>query len=401
MVSEGVRTLYIRRFTVKNYMIHRDTFLDLHPITVLVGDNNGGKSALFDALLNFSMVSRGKLSQAFGPGPYSFTIRKHRGSAAAARISFEALLSRSNEESEQLSYLVSYAQTPGSMDHPRYTIYDEKIERVDTSNVLFDRSDVDASPMTSVLSHLTEERSIFAAIRRAQVAGDYEEVDPLVTYCAREVSRIGKFRLDPLVLAKPSPLPDPSLDPPEYSRTPRLDYRGEGLAGVLYHLAETDSEILAQITDKLRTVLDGFDSFDYNVVEPDRVTFSAVFSDPRGTVSAANLSHGTLSLIGLTVLLLSPSRPPVICIEEPENGLTPRSVRSLYETMHSLAFAANTDERSQVLVSSHSPFVITQAWNGEDRDFIYQMKPQEGSALVRSFAQVIEDQGVQLRKEKG
>jgi len=227
--------LYIRRFTVKNYMIHRDTSIDLHPITVLVGDNNGGKSALFDALLNFSMVSRGRLSQAFGPGPYSFAIRKHRGSSAAARISFEVLLSRSIEDPQQLDYLVSYAQTPGNVDPPRYTIYSERIERVDTGEVLFDRSDVDASSMQSVVPHVSDERSVFAAIRRAQVAGDYEEVDPLVTYCAHEVSRIGKFRLDPLVLAKPSPLPDPILDPTEGSRAPRLDYRGEGLAGVLYH----------------------------------------------------------------------------------------------------------------------------------------------------------------------
>ena len=29
------------------------------------------------------------------------------------------------------------------------------------------------------------------------------------------------------------------------------------------------------------------------------------------------------------------------------------------------------------------------------------MKPQEGSALVRPFASVIEGQGIQLRKEKG
>jgi|SRR2546426_11052644 len=57
--------MFIRHFEVSNFKIHRDTSLDLFPITVFVGPNSGGKSALFDALINFSMVCRGDLSEAF------------------------------------------------------------------------------------------------------------------------------------------------------------------------------------------------------------------------------------------------------------------------------------------------------------------------------------------------
>ena len=67
--------MFIRHFEVKNFMIHRNSKVDLFPITVLVGANNGGgKSAFFDALLNFSMVSRGRLSQAFSPAGSHFNI---------------------------------------------------------------------------------------------------------------------------------------------------------------------------------------------------------------------------------------------------------------------------------------------------------------------------------------
>ncbi len=61
--------MYIRHLRIRNYLIHKDTEIDLTPLTVLVGPHGGGKSALFDAMLNFSMVSRGSLRQAFGPYP--------------------------------------------------------------------------------------------------------------------------------------------------------------------------------------------------------------------------------------------------------------------------------------------------------------------------------------------
>lgn len=82
--------LYIRHFSIKNFKIHRDTGLDLFPITVFVGPNSGGKSAIFDALVNFSMVCRGNLSEAFNQYPFSFDALRHHGASPSARIRYEA-----------------------------------------------------------------------------------------------------------------------------------------------------------------------------------------------------------------------------------------------------------------------------------------------------------------------
>lgn len=53
-------------------MIHRDTSLALHPMTVFVGPNNSGKSSMFDALLNLSGICTDSISGAFPTGPYSY-----------------------------------------------------------------------------------------------------------------------------------------------------------------------------------------------------------------------------------------------------------------------------------------------------------------------------------------
>jgi recombinational DNA repair ATPase RecF len=57
--------VFIREIRFRNYSIYRDSKIRLSPLTVLIGPNRGGKSAIFEALLNFSMISRGNLRQAF------------------------------------------------------------------------------------------------------------------------------------------------------------------------------------------------------------------------------------------------------------------------------------------------------------------------------------------------
>jgi hypothetical protein len=386
--------MFVRRFEVKNFMVHRDTRMDLFPITVLVGANNGGKSALFDAILNFSMVSRGRLSQAFGPGPFSYHYLKHHGTSPTARISYRVSFSESADSAETLDYRISYGQQ--GVD---YIIFDESV-RSDTGATIFDRSDPDSYPMGASIEFLSNDRSIFAAIRQAQVAGKYDESHPLMTAIARDVSRISKYRLDPSNLARPSRLPDTPTDELMRPLSPRISYRGEDLATVLYYLAETQSPSLDRIVLSCQEAIDGFQEFEFNIVGTDRVGFSVRFSDSRGTVPAANLSDGTVVCIGLMALLLGPDRAPIVCLEEPENGLTPPVTRSIYKTMKEFVDGTATGERGQLLVSSHSPYVICEAWNGNERNFIYQMRPVDGAALVRSFVEILEHHQIHLEKDQ-
>ena len=44
-------------------------------------------------------------------------------------------------------------------------------------------------------------------------------------------------------------------------------------------------------------------------------------------------------------------------------------------------------------MSSHSPFVITDVWNGGERDFIYQCSPSAGVAKIVKFSEAIEGAG--------
>jgi hypothetical protein len=295
---------------------------------------------------------------------------------------------------------VDYAQNPYTEEQPTFTIFTERLVREPSGSVLFDRSDPARYPTFSSLE-LEPDRGVFSALRQSQVVpGSSATIDPLVISCAQQISRFNKFRLDPSVLCAPSRMPDlPVVEAAGAApaiTAPRLGHHGEDLAATLYYLSETKSPELERIKDRLKEIDSQFSGFEFNNLGTDRVAFSAVYSDPRQIVPAVRLSAGMLTYLGLIVLVSTPNRPPVLMIEEPENGLTPQAIRAFYRAVKELAYAEEPERRSQVLLSSHSPFVICEAWNGEDRDFIHQVKVVDGKAVVRRFSEVTAEHHIQL-----
>jgi predicted ATPase len=88
----------------------------------------------------------------------------------------------------------------------------------------------------------------------------------------------------------------------------------------------------------------------------------APFSTP---MLARFVSDGTLKMLAYLVLLYDPSPPPFIGIEEPENFLHPRLLPELAEECRAAT------ERTQLLVTTHSPF------------FLNALRPKEVRVLWR------------------
>lgn len=77
-------------------------------------------------------------------------------------------------------------------------------------------------------------------------------------------------------------------------------------------------------------------------------------SDQHGyKVTSSGLSEGTLRILALTLIPYLPQRPRLLIVEESENGIHPRAIEAV---LQSLASVYDT----QVLLSSHSPVVVAQ-----------------------------------------
>ncbi len=66
------------------------------------------------------------------------------------------------------------------------------------------------------------------------------------------------------------------------------------------------------------------------------------------------LSTGTLRVLALLAVLRHPTPPPLVIVEEIENGLDPRSIHLLVEEIRTAVLAGTT----QVILTTHSPYLL-------------------------------------------
>lgn len=125
------------------------------------------------------------------------------------------------------------------------------------------------------------------------------------------------------------------------------------LASVLKRMGEENPEALFRIEDTVRQIAPFFSKFHFPNLPNDQTQLMWVdrhASEVR--YGPFQLSDGTLRFICLATLLLQPSLPSMVIIDEPELGLHPHAIDLLAEMLK------GASESSQLLVSTQSPRLL-------------------------------------------
>jgi predicted ATPase len=108
--------------------------------------------------------------------------------------------------------------------------------------------------------------------------------------------------------------------------------------------------------------------------EDDKFAYVKVHYSSGLSVPAQGLSDGTLSILALSILPFLDNLPSVLVVEEPENGIHPKAIETVLE---SLSVMSDT----QVFVTSHSPIVV--AVTPPDKLLCLHQTQQNGVEVVR------------------
>ena len=139
-------------------------------------------------------------------------------------------------------------------------------------------------------------------------------------------------------------------------RLPRpTDERNDFLAedcsnlGLVLNKLRTYPEVKDQFISALNELYEGIKDFDVLV---EGGTAQIFLREGNTSIPATRLSDGTLRYLCLLAILLHPTPPPLICLEEPELGLHPDAVVAVGK----LILAAS--ERTQLIITTHSDILV-------------------------------------------
>lgn len=144
---------------------------------------------------------------------------------------------------------------------------------------------------------------------------------------------------------------DRMLEPSSPLKQRRFAVDGSNLPQVIQDL-QKDKPSYEGWLDHLQSILP-IKRIEVHEKPEDRRLFFDVVYDTGLRVHSWQLSDGTLRLLALTMLAYVPGEQATYLIEEPENGVHPQAIETVYQSLSGL-------NDGQVLVATHSPVMVAQ-----------------------------------------
>ncbi|MEW6359471.1 MAG: ATP-binding protein [Planctomycetota bacterium] len=129
---------------------------------------------------------------------------------------------------------------------------------------------------------------------------------------------------------------------------------GSNLPWVVEGLKRSREDLFTAWIQHLKTALPDLEDVRTVSVEEDKHRYIVVRYGDGLEVPSWTLSDGTLRLLALTLPAYLPELRGVYMIEEPENGIHPRAVETMYQSLSSVYGA-------QILMATHSPVILSLA----------------------------------------
>jgi predicted ATPase len=171
---------------------------------------------------------------------------------------------------------------------------------------------------------------------------------PVSTWFKRLLAEgVQNLVLNSLLIRKPSPP----------GQTRRFKPDGSNLPWVVSELVK-DKERFQTWIAHVRTALPDLETIRTVEREEDKHRYLKIHYAGGQEVPSWMASDGTLRLLALTILAYLPEVDSVYLIEEPENGIHPGAVETMYQSLSSVYGA-------QVLLATHSPVILSMAKAGE------------------------------------
>lgn len=323
--------------------------IPLTPLNVLIGPNGSGKSNLIEAIDLLRATPTAFASAIRDGGGAREWLWKGDGGNGSATI--EALIAGTAPVPD-LRYRLAFTSTGQRTEVTDEVIEEARKRRANAQDVFFYYRFQSGRPAINVREvgkngwterHL-ERQSL---VPDESVLSQRKDPDlyPELTWVGQQFGRMQTFRewsfgrYAALRQPQPADLPTNEL---------AADSRNLGL--ILNQLEHSD--VGPELNRLLTRFLPRYQRFS-TLIQGGTVQFFLHEKGLKAPVPATRLSDGTIRFLAMLALMLAPSPPPLVCIEEPELGLHPDALLLLGEVL------VQASVRTQLIVTTHSDTLVS------------------------------------------
>ncbi|QJB44302.1 AAA family ATPase [Dolichospermum flos-aquae] len=342
---EGKR--FIHKIKLQNFLSYgsEGEEIELQPLNVLIGANTSGKSNLIEAI-GILRATPTDLPAAFrqGGGINEFLWKGNKdtlGAKIKVTVNYQSglqTLKYKLEFSEMNQRFFLIDEYIHSDDFVHYSYNDKNLEPV------FNVREKDLSGIEKISQEtwnkndLKYDQSILSQLKAARKY-------PEITYLSDSFNKISIYRDLPIGRNSQPRKPQPT-DLPQHPLLEDGSNLGLVLNDLNYQIGR--SKIIETLKKFYESAEDIHGQVYGNSIQ--------IFIREEGVIQpipATRLSDGTLRYLCLMALLLDPTPPPLICIEEPELGLHPDILPTIAELL------IEASQRTQLIVTTHSDALVS------------------------------------------
>jgi len=335
--------------------------IELTPLNVLIGPNGSGKSNLIEAIEVLRAAPTGLASLMRQGGTAQEWIWKGEPAAEFARI--EVRIDKTPRRVPGVAYRLRYPPMKYSLRFSaaglRLDIEEELIHSFTSLKATPDIENVNVrlkrgrGTLAAAGPRLALNENNITATKAVDLAPEEsvlsQRKDPLnypeLTWIAQHFTRIQTFR--DWTFGRSAPLRQPQRGDLQIDTL----LPGSENLGLLLNEIQHD-KVSERFNRLLSRFLPRFERLSTRVYGGAVQFF--LHEEGAGTpIPGTRLSDGTIRFMAIVATLLSPTPPPLVCIEEPELGLHPDAIMLLAELL------VEASSRMQLIVTTHSPTLIS------------------------------------------
>jgi predicted ATPase len=357
MTNKKKPLLAVSQFRLKNFKAIRDTgAIRFTPLTVFIGNNGVGKSSIVEGLETLQAIATQGLDAAMQRW-HGFEYIHNQ----AAQLKM-----RSAPDGTEYSLNPITMDITGNSFHNLVGYETTGIRVIPLNRTTFRAStQIAAGPALDSYFYLREAMTSASLDNRKHMmtrdlnssavlkVDDENPASVIMSPDESVMSYMPVFEMWQFVRLNPESM----MEPKPVRRVTRylpLAVDGSNIAEYLLELRRNDGQAVDGIIETLKFILPYAQDLQPIVASEVGRSVYLQLAEQNFKLPSWLFSTGTLRLLALLAVLRNPDPPPLVVIEEIENGLDPRTIALIVEEIRS---AIGTG-RTQVIVTTHSPYLL-------------------------------------------